>query len=526
MNYKKQLITCMIILYSCFAFAQTQALTGFKTLSSSAISPIFDGKETKGYTLFYKSDKADKGNDNFSLTVYDENLTKTKTINLQKPRGKFFLLGNGYNGTEMGFYFYNYKDKQYELEAYDKSLKKVASRIIKEELTDVEKMSLQQRQEAEEKDQSASGMDLSLYPVTGKGFIRNGILKKGKGFKLEMFDNELKTKWKYETPEKSKEYEGFLSYQVSSKLMLGAIVRRSGMMSSKLTFYLTAFDVDNGNKVFDIPVEAAGTSDQLSLNNMSYDSTTDRIVVIGDYYAEKDKPGVSKSKGFYIKVFTSDGKETTKKFYAWDKEVKELLPSEAKESIQKGAMNFTHKVLKGKDGKFYMICEQFSKTTDGLGIASNILGGGYGSSMTKGVVWNMLVFVLNADLTLTEIKFYPKDKSTVTLPPGADFYGPGMIGLLTKYVGGFDYQFTQMTNDGNSFDVVYIDYDKEKGESTKRILGNIIIDPDGKFNLDKMDITTKATSSFLYPAKPGYLMMVDFLKKEKSIGMKLIKLNY
>src|SRR5205085_3694412 len=111
---------------------------------------------------------------------------------------------------------------------------------------------------------------------------------------------------------------------------------------------------------------------------------------------------------------------------------------------------------------------------DALGIAGNILGGGYGSSMTKGVVWNILIFVLNPDLTLSEIKFYPKDKSTVTLPPGADFYGPGMIGLLTKYVGGFDYQFTQMTNDGNSFDVVYINYDKVKGESTKRVLGNII----------------------------------------------------
>jgi hypothetical protein len=97
---------------------------------------------------------------------------------------------------------------------------------------------------------------------------------------------------------------------------------------------------------------------------------------------------------------------------------------------------------------------------------------------------------------------------------------------VMKQMGSFDYQFTQLANDGKSADIVYINYDKEKGEDTKRVLGNIIISPDGKFTLDKMDITTKATSSFLYPAKPGFLMMVDYLKKERSLGMKLIKLNY
>jgi hypothetical protein len=134
--------------------------------------------------------------------------------------------------------------------------------------------------------------------------------------------------------------------------------------------------------------------------------------------------------------------------------------------------------------------------------------------------------VLNKDLTLNEIKYYTKDRSDAELPPGMDFYGPGMWGMVMKQMGSFDYQFTQLANDGKSADIVYINYDKEKGEDTKRVLGNVIISPDGKFTLDKMDITTKATASFLYPAKPGFLMMVDYLKKERSLGMKLVKLNY
>jgi len=65
------------------ALAQTQQLSGFKSINSHSISPIFDGKEVKGYTLIYKSDKADKGNDNIHIGVYDANLALTKTIDLQ-----------------------------------------------------------------------------------------------------------------------------------------------------------------------------------------------------------------------------------------------------------------------------------------------------------------------------------------------------------------------------------------------------------------------------------------------------------
>ena len=31
--------------------------------------------------------------------------------------------------------------------------------------------------------------------------------------------------------------------------------------------------------------------------------------------------------------------------------------------------------------------------------------------------------------------------------------------------------------------------------------------------------------SFLYPAKPGYVMIADYFKKKSQLGMKLVKLN-
>ena len=67
--------------------------------------------------------------------------------------------------------------------------------------------------------------------------------------------------------------------------------------------------------------------------------------------------------------------------------------------------------------------------------------------------------------------------------------------------------------------------DKEKDEATKKIIGNISFGETGLFTIDKIDGTSNATSSYVYPAKPGYVMMVDYLKKQSQVGMKLVKLN-
>jgi hypothetical protein len=523
MKNKSLILLICAFIYAASGSAQTQQLSGFKTINSRSISPIFDGKEVKGYALIYKSDKADKENDNIHIAVYDVNLALSKTIDLKKPRGKYLMLGNAYNGEGIGFYFYNFKDKQFEIEMFDKNLVKKAEVTDNHKLTNMEQMAINNAKAADDKEQSTFGVSMNIFPVLGEGFITNGSMKNGKGYSLKMYDNMLKEKWTYATPEDADYYEAIMISEVTGKYLIGNVIRRPSLMSSKMTFYLTVFDALTGKKKMEVPISGAG-GDQLSLNTIVYDEPTDQIIAIGDYYAEGDKVGSARSKGFYFKVYTPDGKEVQKQMYSWEKDVKSKMPPEANESLSKNAMNYTHKILKGDDGKFYLVTEQYAKSASGAGIATMAMGGS--ANVTKAVIWNLMVIVLNKDLTLNEIKYYTKDRSDAELPPGMDFYGPGMWGMVMKQMGSFDYQFTQLANDGKSADIVYINYDKEKGEDTKRVLGNVIISPDGKFTLDKMDITTKASSSFLYPAKPGFLMMVDYLKKERSLGMKLVKLNY
>ena len=75
--------------------------------------------------------------------------------------------------------------------------------------------------------------------------------------------------------------------------------------------------------------------------------------------------------------------------------------------------------------------------------------------------------------------------------------------------------------------MAYINYDREKGEKSKTIVGNIFLAKDGTLNFDKVDITApKRTSLYLYPAQGSNIMLSQYNLKEKTVELKLVKLNY
>ncbi|AII53172.1 DUF6770 family protein [Hymenobacter sp. APR13] len=518
-QFTRTLLTAALaIAASAAALAQTQTLDGIKSMPRSGISPIYAGNEVKGYILYARADKADRKNDNFLLDFYDQDLKKVSNITLQKPSGRYTLLQNAFNGTAFGLYFLNTKDNTLEMETYDASLKKLGSKVI-EDLSKGDKMVLSQMVRNDGNVENTMGA-LTLTPIAGKGFVRNSYDGLMRGYALQMYDNNLNPKWRLASDPKSKDYETILIREVTDKYIVGNIMRRDGLMSRQVSSYMVAIDVNTGKKVMELPVETSKT-EQLSLSTFTFDAAAREFVAVGEYYKLTDKPFINKSQGFYIKRFTEAGKLIGTKPYSWQKEVKAALPAEAKPSMEDGFMNFTHSIVKGADGKMYIVAEQYKVAADGMGIAALALGGR--ASAVNGQVGNMMLFVLNPDYSLNTVKFYAKDRSKALLPPGA--MGAGLIGMLMKAQGDFDYQFLQRNEANSQFNVVYINYDKEKGEATKKVIGNIAFGDNGQFGVDKIDGNSTATSSYVYPAKPGYVMMVDFLKKQSQLGMKLVKLN-
>jgi hypothetical protein len=503
--------------------AQTQTLDGVSRISRSAISPIYAGNEVKGYIMYAKGDKADKKNDNYLLDFYDQDLAKVSSITVQKPSGRYYLLGDSFNGSAFGLYFFNMKEGTLEIETYDTSLKKLGTKVISE-MSKVDKMKVQQvlQQKSSGAEEQAFS-DMELFPVPGYGFVRNSYEGMMKGFTLQMYDNQLNEKWTLSSEPKSKYYESINISEANDKYILATIMRRDGMFSKKLESFFLVIDAATGKKIMDLPVEAAAT-EQLSLSSFTFDAPKHEFVAMGEFYKLDDKPFVNKSQGFYLKRFSETGQPVMSKNYGWQNEVRAAMPAAALPSLEEGYVNYAQSIVRGANGKTYIVAEQYKIIADGLGIAAQMMGG-RGVSVSKGKIANMFVFALDPTYKLTDVKFYPKDESRAIVPPGGGFMGAGILGMYFKSSGQFDYQFMQKNDANSQFNAVYINYDKEKGEQTKKIIGNLAFGDNGQFKLDKIDMTSNATASFLYPAKPGYLMMVEYLKKDKKVGMKLVKVN-
>jgi hypothetical protein len=514
-------IACLLLglLFTLQSSAQSYVLEGIKSVSSNGIRAIMNGKEVGGYIVFYKMDKADKKNDNYGFDLLDEKLNKVSSVKVLLPRGVVFLQ-SVYNGEALGLMFYDPAKKNYIFKAYDKKLALLGSRIT-EKPNKWEIATLNQMAGA---DTDEVFYFFGIRPVPGKGFVRSGYGKGNDQFKVTFYDNTFKEKWSYETPKDAKGFETFMISDVNAQYVTGTTLRRDGLMSRKFNYFLTVFNAETGAKLIDVSAEKP--KQQLSITSTILQEGSDELLLQGEFYGLDDKPGVNKSKGFYIKSYDlKTGKETKERLYSWEKEVAKLFNAKAKESIEDKYLNYPQILFKTANGHYFMVFEQFKKVADAGGIAMRAIGGGTGVAKVK--IGNIWVMEMDADFNALDIKYYEKDASSVGLGAGMDMMGAGLAGYYVRWTGGFDYQFSQQSNDGSSFNIAYINYDREKGEKSKTIVGNIFKPKDAALTFDKVDITApKNTSFFLYPAQSSSVMLAQFLKKEKKLEFKLVKLNY
>jgi hypothetical protein len=496
--------------------AQSYVVEGIETFSSNGIKPIKNGKEVVGYVIFYKTDKADSKNDNYGFDLLNEKLNKVSTKKVVLPRSAL-LLGTVYNGEALGLMFYNQNKQNYIFKSYDKTLKELGS-VITEKPNKYERAALQQITTAE------TNSVYGIQAVTGKGFVRAGYGKSKDQYGLTFYDNEFKQKWHYETPSESKDFESFLISDINTQYITGVTIRRKGLMSRKFEYFLTVFDVETGKITIDVSVEKP--KQQLSISSTNLLEATDQVVLQGEYYDENDKPGVDKSKGFYLKIYDlKTGKPVSEKLFSWNKDIDKLFNAKGKESLDNNYLNYPHTLFKAANGHYYIVFEQFKKAASGVGIAVVALGGE--ASLVKIKVGNIWLLELDGDLKPVTIKYYEKDDTNVYLPPGAGIVGAGLLGYYTKSVGGFDYQFLQQSADESTFTVSYINYDRENGEKTKILVGNMFLAKDGSLNYDKVDMTAaKKTSLSLYPSQEGFIMLSTYFRKQDKLELRLVKLNY
>jgi hypothetical protein len=190
-----------------------------------------------------------------------------------------------------------------------------------------------------------------------------------------------------------------------------------------------------------------------------------------------------------------------------------------------------HKIVHTADGKTFAIGEQFKKSVNGTAVAftaASVLLGGGGSnvSLIKVELHDMRVFEFNQSFKVTKASVFQKDQTNCDLPSGAGWLGNGMLAYLPRQWGRFDYEFTTISHDKKTFTSAYVNYDKDKEEGNSYLIGDIAYTKEGKLAFDKIKLTDKPTNFRALPAKPGYMAVFKYFKKEKKIDLSLEKMNF
>jgi hypothetical protein len=482
--------------------AQTLSKTNVTDVKLRNTGAIVQGGQVKGYYNFYNLEKQDRKNNNYLLTVTDENLREINSVNIVRPN-TYLLIEGVFNGDSFAFLFYDVRAKSLELISYDRTLKE-AGKVNKEITNRFAGATYAYIAQGHEP------MQAFLVAVPNKGFVYYGIKEESKSdYEIEFYDNTLKRVWVNYGPKDDFDYENAAEAFQNDQYVGSLVMKRTSIFSTDVDFELLVQNISDGKQVFRVPMATAKY--KLSLADVSFDKEKQQFIVFGEYFNKDENVIKSKSQGFITVVLDMQGKVISEKVNAWKTDINKLVATKDKETFEDTDILF-HEFIRTNDGQVFAIGEQYKKSGPPMAVKLN--------------VYNMVIFQFDADFSIKKVHVFEKDKNPVALPPGMLVTSSKLLSYIAKSFGGFDFVFSQTSADNSTFVVTYINYDREKGEKGKNVLGSVIYTPEKVFTVDKLPLVRKSSSFFIYRAKEGYVLVNEYFPKEKRMDSRLEKLNY
>lgn len=514
MNRFKLIYLCLIIGLSTTSFSQTASFDDILSIQLRDMGVIKNGTSISGYFMFYEIDKVDRKNRKFLLNILDENLNIVAKKNIINSKHTD-LVDAAFNNQHIMLKFYDAREKTYSFKSYDLNGEK--SKGAKRELKKKE-----YTKPIYMKGEGLLTHGNAFFAIPDQGFVQYASVKNKKwGYIIDFLGPDSKASWKYKSNKDLKELQ-FANYLVANEDMLlsNITILKNGFGKNAESGVL-AIDVNTGKKIFE---KRFGTKIPTEILNGYIDEEKEEIIVFGLYYKEGAKTGAkSKSKGLFAYTIGFDGKVKSKKYLSWDKDVSRHLKMNNKGKMDGGKYIHFHDIVKTADGKTLAVGEQFAKKIDGLGVAANIAFGG-GFSVTKLTIEDVMIFQLDENLDLEDVKVFEKSKSDVQLD--MDLYGPQVMAHFANRLGFFDYAFTQQNEDKSLITFGYVDYERRKGEKNGWTYGAISY-IDNEFKSDKIKLDRKKkVSSRVLPAIPGYVLLAEYHRKNKTLDLKMEKINF
>jgi hypothetical protein len=477
---------------------------------------INENDQVKGYYFLYQSDKIDKKTNEYTLQIVDENLNRIKDIKFTDSKD-ILLLESSFNGSSIAFLFYNDKENTLDYRLY--SMDGKASYTYSKELDKKSEAMFKARLAANTSEESENN---NVYDIPGKGFLSVTPIRESKNYTYDIcfYASGKRKTWTYNPVEEGKFSDAqFLGANDSIALL--EVLTREKLLSHNMESTIIGINLENGRKVFEM--RSQDGRHQLYPMNISKLRGSNEFLLMGPYYDGSDRVVQDKSEGLGIWQMNNQGKIIKTKYLSWDRDMSKYLNVDEKGRVEDMGYVYIHKLMQTDDGRIFVVGEGYKKAADAGGIAMNVLMRGYGSGMTKLVITNMLMLQLSGNFDLQNAKIYEKNRNNFSLGTASDFVSPHTLALMAKSYGAFDYIYTQMGKDNGSFVSAYTDYEKSK--DYKGLTFHSISYYDGKLSTDKINLKTDASRMIVMPAKSGFVMIMEYFRKDKRMELRMEKVN-
>jgi hypothetical protein len=238
---KRLLLTAALAFGLCASAQMTTIanVSNFNLRDAGAIMNKDNGVD--GYYFYYMVDKLKKGEREFAIQIFDNNLQELATKSYVDNKNTF-LMKSAFNNQEMMFAMANYKEKEITLISYDKKADQKS--LVKIPLENKEIKYLQFAQQ--------SGDFNVLFPVEEKGFLFNKFEDNKKiGYSLKYYPTDGGKGWEFNSPDNSKEVLSINPIEVNKSVVVALEMSRPGAMSRKITMTTKVIDINNGKLLFE-----------------------------------------------------------------------------------------------------------------------------------------------------------------------------------------------------------------------------------------------------------------------------------
>lgn len=508
-----------LLLFAGTASAQ-QKVSRVHEISMNNIQPIKKGEKITGYYVFYKADKVKGGDYSYKVRILDQNAVKVAEKKVVAS-SNFYLLEAQYNGELLCFKFYDAKEKKAKLIFFNDKAEKVKTESY--EVSKMERRMISMRMQ-----QGGNGAAPTMQPIENAGFLDITTVKNDKvGYQIKFYPNDKTQKsWKYGSKKTSPLLEFASVLEANKDIVVCMVALKEGMLKQDAEYQVVGLDAKTGKELF--KVKSNSPKYDQSITNSFYDSKTKQTTLFGYYFKKGSNVVKDPSLGIVMTTLDNSGKKVEEVYTSWSKDIAKFLGASSKAKLDDIGFIYFHEFVKKADGSYYGIGEAYRKTVSALGIASKALArasGESGASAFQMSVKDFFIFEFDKNNKLVGVENVEKSISRILMPNGAGLYGPQLLALVVKAVGGFDFDYAKTLNSGKTLAVFYTDYEKRKGEKNKVVCG-VISNTDGKYLVDKIDLPTEADYLKILPAQDGSILFLEYYRKEKKLEMNFKKMNY